>query len=258
MWELDMKQEGLAKAIGATRGGINKIVNGVTSVPVDKLETIAVALNTTVIWLCTDHGIDGDGYLKALATMLRENHFDVEIFNTCKEAANYIAGCCEGKSIGYGDKAVSIRLGVLDIIEKRPNEGIFSLDIKKGREDRKKAMNANIFLATVDGISYKTGEMLILDYKEGKIAGTLCADEIIFVVSKNRISPDFESAIRNIKEVVAIEKVREHKKTTTPCFESGKCGNCDSSDRFCRVMCTYCRKPYGTNMTVVLINEELK
>jgi len=261
-WELNMTQDELAKKIGYKgRASINKIENGESDVPTSKIESFAEALDVSVAWLMglesPNIEIGEEGYLEVLAGKLRENEFKAEFFLTSEEAVDYILKRCTYKTVGLGSSSTLVQMGLIKKLEEADCEIFYASETRSNFDSERKAITANVFILTANGISYETGEMVNMSHKTSRIAGSLFGpDEIIFVIGKNKITPNLSDAINKVRNVT-MPKICKERSYRTPCVESGMCEDCHSTDRACRVMCVYYRKPELVNMTVILIDENL-
>ena len=77
------------------------------------------------------------------------------------------------------------------------------------------------------------------------------------MAGRNKISPDFPSALQRVRNVVAPQNAqRLHRKT--PCAAKGdRCYNCSSPERICNGLVVLYKKMQSMDMEVVLIDQEL-
>ena len=81
--------------------------------------------------------------------------------------------------------------------------------------------------------------------------------KVYFVAGKNKVSPDFQSALHRLRNVVA-PKNAQRLGRKTPCAAKGdRCYNCNSPERICRGLVVHYRKMNSMDMEVVLIDQEL-
>ena len=78
-----------------------------------------------------------------------------------------------------------------------------------------------------------------------------------FVVGKNKVAENFEKALWRARNIAA-PKNAQRLGMKTPCAVKGdKCYDCSSPDRICRGFLTLELPPMGTEVEVVIINEDL-
>ena len=206
----------------------------------------------------SEHVIAENTYdLNVLAKKLRENEFEVKVFSTADAAVKSILQRCTGKSVGLADSATIVRSGLLEALKTKNNELLYAGNINRNRITRRKAATADVFILSANGISYETGEIVNVDSKGNRIAGSLFnPEEVIFIIGKNKIAPNLDGAIHRARNIVAPRNAKEHN-YDTPCVATGKCEDCSHSDRICRVTCIFHKKPKLVNVMVVLIDENL-
>lgn len=192
----------------------------------------------------------------ALKNKLEKNGFSVATFETKEEAANYLNTEIDGVSVASGGSQTLKALGILDMLSKH-NEVIQRNDQEDTEITMKKQMTTDIYLLSANAIDEEDGALLNIDGTGNRVSSSLYGHKkVYFVAGKNKISPDFHSALHRLRNVVAPPNaVRLNK--NTPCAKGGHCFDCDSPDRICNALVVYWRKIRSMDMEVVLINEEL-
>jgi len=80
--------------------------------------------------------------------------------------------------------------------------------------------------------------------------------KVVIVAGTNKITRDLESAIRRVRDVAGPMRAKSLNRET-PCAETGICTDCNSPQRICNITTILHRKPMMTDISVILINEEL-
>jgi hypothetical protein len=80
--------------------------------------------------------------------------------------------------------------------------------------------------------------------------------EVIIVAGKNKIVKDLPEAIARIKNFVAPMNAKRFG-ADTPCVKIGRCVDCDSPQRICRGTLILERRPFGTDILVMIVMEDL-
>lgn len=157
--------------------------------------------------------------------------------------------------------SVTIReLGILDQLEAKghtlydhwkpglPKEDILGI--------RKSQMTSDLFLCSVNAITMN-GELVNIDGAGNRVNATIFGPgKVILVAGYNKIVEDVQEAIKRIKNVAApLNAKRLH--IDVPCAKLGKCVDCNSPNRICRVVVIHERKPMLTDMIIILVGEEL-
>lgn len=184
---------------------------------------------------------------------LEANGFSVSTFATAAEAADYLDGALDGKSIGIGgsitiqDMGLSQRLGT-------HNEIFWHW---QNRADLDKAATTQIYLSSVNALA-ETGEIINIDGTGNRVASGLYGHEkVYFIVGRNKLAPDYDAALWRARNI-ASPKNAQRLNRNTPCAVKGdKCYNCKSPDRICRALVVYWKKPTSMNFEVVLVDEDL-
>ena len=191
-----------------------------------------------------------------LAEKMRKNEYEVIVCNTKDEARKIIIDMCKDKSVGIGDSHTVVDLNILEDLEKQ-NEKLYAMQLDKSRENKVKSMITDIFILSANAVSFETGEMVNMDSSCNRVAPSLYGpNEVLFVIGKNKIEKDLESAIKRVKNYVAPKNSKEHN-YNTPCVYTGVCSNCSSKDRICRTTVIYHKRPKKTPTTIILVNEDL-
>lgn len=194
--------------------------------------------------------------INELAEKMRKNEYEVIVCNTKDEARKIIIDMCKNKSVGIGDSHTIGDLNILDDL-KSQNDKLYAMQLDKSRENKIKSLTTDIFILSANAVSFETGEMVNIDSSCNRVAPSLYGpNEVLFVIGKNKIEKDLESAIKRVKNYVAPKNSKEHN-YNTPCAYTGVCSNCLSKDRICRTTVIYHKKPKQTPTTIILVNEDL-
>lgn len=191
-----------------------------------------------------------------LSKKLVRNEWEVKVFDDPKEAADHIAEMCSGKVIGVGDSHTIIEIGLLDKL-KEQGETIHACQFDKSRSNKLKTLSSEIFLLSANAVSAETAEIVNVDSSCNRIAASMFGpDEVVFIIGANKIEKNLEKAIYRARNVAAPANAKIHN-YNTPCAKTGKCENCSTKDRICRVTAIYHKRPKPLKGTVVLINADL-
>ncbi len=192
---------------------------------------------------------------------LEKHGFGAKYFDTPKEAADYILTEAKPlKTVGVAGTHTVRATGVVDALEA---EGKTLFDHWKHKigtpeelECRKNQMTADLFLSSANAIT-QTGEIVNRDGAGNRINSmTFGPKKVIIVVGINKITPHLDGAIDRIESVAGpVRAISLSRKT--PCVKTGNCEDCDSPERICRITSIIHRKPMMTDLTVVIIGQEL-
>ena len=136
---------------------------------------------------------------------LEEKLYTVKLFDTAKEAADYLDSQIDGKVVGFGDSRTMIDMELYKRLSahNEVHDPYQSKDNDEFLEIAKKTLTTEIYLTSVNAMA-ETGEMVNIDGTGNRVAGSLFGHEkVYFVVSTNKIEPDLESAIDRARNVAA-------------------------------------------------------
>lgn len=193
-----------------------------------------------------------------LKKRLEDNGFAVSVFATGEEAAAYLNRQIDGVTVGMGGSMTLTELGLKESLSA--HNVVFSHGYTHCAPGacQDLAANAEVYLLSANGIAEDTGEILNIDGNGNRVASSLFGHrKVYFVAGKNKVSPDFHSALERVRNVVAPKNAqRLHKKT--PCAaRADRCYNCSSPERICRGLVVHYKKMNSMDMEVVLVDQEL-
>ena len=185
--------------------------------------------------------------------------FVVSVFETAAEAAQYLNGKIDGKSVAFGGSVTMEQLGMYDMLSSH-NELFSHWHVPEGMtpaEVQKKAMNAQVYLTSANGLA-ETGEIINIDGTGNRVSSTLYGhEEVCFVIGKNKLAPTYDEALWRARNIAA-PKNAQRLKRKTPCAVNGdRCYNCSSPERICRALVVLWEAVKSCRMEVVLVNEDL-
>ena len=97
-----------------------------------------------------------------------------------------------------------------------------------------------------------------IDGRGNRVAASVSGPKkVVYVIGRNKIvEGGIDAAIARIKAKACPPNcVRLGKKT--PCAVTGKCADCDSPDRICKVTAIFDRRPTGTPTAVYVVDADL-
>ena len=124
------------------------------------------------------------------------------------------------------------------------------------REIRLKQGRCDCFFCSANAISV-TGEIVNVDGVGNRTnAMTFGCPKVVIIAGVNKVTPTLDAALARIRDVAAPMRARSLDKPT-PCAETGRCTDCRSPQRICRITTILHRKPMMTDVTVILVDESL-
>jgi len=197
---------------------------------------------------------------------LLANNFDARFAETVEAAKDMILKAVSKDAVvGIGDSATVRQLGILEEFEARGNRVLnpFSRELTtdssltKIRDDlSRRVFSCDVFVVGTNAVTVD-GKLVNIDAVGNRVAAMIFGPRKVFVVvGRNKIVRDVEEAVFRIKNIIAPFHARV-KEFATPCAKTGKCVDCDSAKRVCSVTTILEKKPWRTDMTVIVVDEDL-
>lgn len=185
---------------------------------------------------------------------LERRGYTVRTFAAAAEAAAYLDGAIDGKTVGFGGSATLDALGVYDKLAAH-NTVIWHWK-QEADAARKAAMQTQVYLSSANGLA-ESGEIVNIDGTGNRV--TMAAygpEKVYYICGVNKLCPDITSAIDRARNVAAPQNAKRLG-LDTPCVKDGVCHNCQSSQRICNVMDITLRRPGAVEVELWIIQEEL-
>lgn len=197
--------------------------------------------------------------LDAVRKNLERRGFRVSVFETAREAGMYLDREIDGKTVGFGGSVTLREMGLYESLS-RHNEVFWHWAIPDGKtatEMRTLGARAEVYLSSVNGLA-ETGEIINIDGTCNRISAILYGHERVYlVVGRNKIAPDFESALARARNIAAPKNARRLG-VKTPCAgKADRCYDCKSEERICKGLSVLWEKPSLGAYEIVLIDEDL-
>ncbi len=214
----------------------------------------------------TDTPKDIDAALKHL----KANHFDARFAQTVVEARKMMLEMIPlTASVGVADSATLKQIGILEELTRRGSEVInpFTRELTQDMgkdparqrlflETIRRTFSSDVFLTSGNAVT-EDGKIVSIDRAGNRVAGMIYgAPKVILAVGKNKIVKDIDGAIDRIRNVIAPTHAKR-KERNTPCAVTGRCNDCDSPDRICNIVVIMEKRPLNTDLSVILVNEDL-
>ena len=192
---------------------------------------------------------------------LKDHGFDAHFVSTVEEARDLILSMVSGyETFGFGGSHTTRSLGLKETLQAR---GKTLFDHWEGNlfgEENKKIRLAqgrsDCFVCSANAIS-ATGEIVNVDAVGNRTAAmTFGPKKVIIVAGMNKVRPDLQSALERIREVAGPLRAKSLN-LDTPCAKTGVCSDCNVPKRICEVTTILHRKPWMTDISVILVNESL-
>jgi hypothetical protein len=117
-------------------------------------------------------------------------------------------------------------------------------------------MTSDLFLGSVNAVTMN-GELVNIDGAGNRVNATVFGPgKVILVAGYNKIVEDVQEAVKRVRNVAAPMNAKRLD-VDVPCAKLGKCVDCSSPNRICRVVVIHERRPLLTDMLIILVGEEL-
>ena len=190
---------------------------------------------------------------------LEANGFAVTVFKTGKEAAEYLDGQINDKTVAFGGSITLQQIGLYEKLAKH-NSVIWHWQLENGMTNQEalhKAQDTEIYISSVNALA-QTGEIVNIDGTGNRVSSIFYGHEKVYLVAgANKLSENYHGAILRAQNVAA-PKNAQRLKRATPCAVNGdKCYNCNSKERICNCLSVIMKKPGAGLYEVVLVEEAL-
>ncbi|MGB9628533.1 MAG: lactate utilization protein [Thermodesulfobacteriota bacterium] len=164
------------------------------------------------------------------------------------------------KRIGTGGSVTIRELGILERLEAEGHTlyNHWKTDLSKEAilEARKSQMTSDCFLSSVNAITLN-GELVNIDGIGNRVNSIhFGPGKVILVAGFNKIVENVDEAIKRIKNVAAPLNARRLN-IDVPCAKVGRCVDCNSPNRICRILSILERRPSLTDILIIIVGEEL-
>jgi len=197
---------------------------------------------------------------KTLSSLIK-NGFRSIFFNNENDTLKYLIDTIKlNETVGVGGSKTIRELKIIPELKKRGNTVFDHWEDGLSPEEeisiRKKQMTSDVFLTGTNSITMN-GEIVNREGVGNRINSMTFGPKRIFIIAGiNKIVPDIPSAIKRIEEIAAPLR-NKSLNTKNPCTKTGKCEDCNSASRICRITHILHRKPSCTDITVIIINREM-
>ena len=187
---------------------------------------------------------------------LKERGFSVKTFSTAAQAAAYLDGQIDGKTVGFGGSVTLDTMGLYDLLS-RHNTVLWHWKAEDPGAARKAAMGAQVYLSSANALA-ETGEILNIDGAGNRVAATLFGHEkVYFVIGCNKLAPTYDEALWRARNIAAPRNAQRLGKKTPCAVRGDRCYDCKSPERICRGLVTLWGPVLGMETEVLLIDQDL-
>ena len=189
---------------------------------------------------------------------LEINGFTLKVVSTGEEVSAYLNQEIDQKTVGMGGSMTITQLGLKESLSAHNVVFSHSFTPCDPKETQALAARAEVYLLSANGIAADTGEIINIDGIGNRVSSTLFGHQkVYFLAGKNKISPDFPTALHRVRNVVSPKNAQRLGRRTPCAVKADRCYDCDSPERICRGLVVHYRKMNSMDMEVILIDQEL-
>ncbi|NOY45038.1 MAG: lactate utilization protein [Deltaproteobacteria bacterium] len=199
--------------------------------------------------------------LEAAAGALEENGFAVWVCRDRREAAERIVAEAEGaRTVGFGGSVSLVELGLPDRMASLGKEclihGAPGLSLDERVEIMRRQLTCDLFLCGANAVTLD-GRIVNVDATGNRVGALAFGPRKVRVVAgANKVVGSVDEALARVRAWAAPPNARRLG-FRTPCAETGRCVDCRSPDRICRIVQVLERRPRLTDLGVILVAEPL-
>lgn len=192
---------------------------------------------------------------------LKENYFDAVYFEDSMQAKQYILdNLKQGTKVAFGGSMTIKSMGIKEEAAKKKcvvfDHGEASLTPEEKLKVMRQELISDVFLCSSNAVTLQ-GELVNIDGAGNRVAAmTFGPEKVIIVVGINKIVMDEDEAFKRLKQI-ACPKNSIRLEKSNPCTKTGVCVDCKSQNRICRVYSVIKRRPSHSNITIIVVGENL-
>jgi L-lactate utilization protein LutB len=197
---------------------------------------------------------------------LLANNFEARLAENRDAAKQIVLGSISKDVIvGVGDSATVRQVGIIEELEKKGIRVLnpFSRELTADREKTmvrddisRRIFSCDVLVCGTNAVT-RDGKLVNIDAVGNRVASMIFGPRKVFIIAgKNKIVKDVDEALYRIKNVIAPFHART-KGFATPCAQAEKCSDCNAPKRICSVTSVIEKKPWRTEVSVILVNEDL-
>jgi len=190
---------------------------------------------------------------------LQKRFFKAIVTENSEGACEIIHGLVSPPDIvAKGDSASIDEIGIVSSLRQRGHTVIDPFESPQITfEKLRETLCVDLFLTSANAVTLN-GDIILVDGTGNRVAATVFGPKkVVIVIGKNKIVDTIEDGFRRVTSICAPINWHKFGRTATPCAQTGFCSDCHSPDRSCRVYLTISFKPRKSDITVILVKEDL-
>ena len=194
-----------------------------------------------------------------VAENLKKLGYQVSVFDTKEQAADYLCGQIKDITVGFGGSITLRDMGLYDRLQETNKVAWHMYPVEGQNKDelRMLARNTDVYLTSANGLA-ETGEIVNIDGAGNRVSESIFGHKkVYFVIGKNKLSEDYDKALWRARNIAGPKNAQRLGRKTPCAAKADRCYNCSSPDRICKVLSVFWGAPMGADCEVVLIKEDL-
>lgn len=199
----------------------------------------------------------GERVVKALGN----NGFDAKYFSNREQAVEFVLSfASEGAKVGIGGSMTIAELGLASRFGARGavvlNHNAPGLSADEKMQIRRQQLVSDLFLTSTNAVTLD-GWLVNVDGTGNRVAAMMFGPKkVIVITGVNKVVEDLDSALERIR-LKASPMNNKRIGLPNPCTTTGICMECGGKSRICNIYSVMKRRPHSTDISVVVIGEEL-
>ena len=199
--------------------------------------------------------------MELTAAALEKNGFATALFDDRDSAVPFLleqAGTAQ--IIGFGGSMTVAELGLAKSLADQGKtlliHGRPELSAEERRQVMQEQLGSDLFFTSTNALTLK-GQLVNIDATGNRVCAMAFGPKrVIVVAGANKISENLDDALVRVHQVASPPNAKRLG-YDTPCAKTGRCSDCNSPGRICRITTIIDRRPRATELLVCLINEDL-
>jgi LUD domain len=145
----------------------------------------------------------------------------------------------KGTTVFRCGSMTAVSMGLWEAVAKLPGVELIDpyqpgIPTEEALLRRRRGMTADVMISSANAITLD-GKLVNLDGMGNRVGSMAFGPKkVILVMGMNKVAPDLDSAIARVKHYAApVNAIRLG--VSTPCLETGLCGDCRSPQRICNI-----------------------
>jgi len=197
---------------------------------------------------------------EAVKNLIKHGFEAINVPDRSAACAEILRRIPSNKTVGLGGSVTLREIGLISLLEKQGNilydhwkQGITQ---EESLRMRRAQQSSDVYITSANAITL-SGEIVNIDGACNRTSAMgFGPQEVIILAGRNKIVQDVSAGIARIKNEAAPLNARRLG-LDLPCAKLGRCVDCDSPERICRGTLILERRPFHTNMLVIVVEEDL-